>query len=234
MNPDPAIIPPKRFHPRGLAILHEDASILVVDKAAGLLTVSSASEREKTAYFLLNDYVRKGQAKARKRVFIVHRLDRETSGLLVFAKSEAAKASLQANWQDFSKTYLAVVEGRPKPAQGEIRSFLAENDAHQVYSTPRAADGKEARTAYKVLRSSARFSLLEIGLLTGRKNQIRVHMSEAGHPVAGDRRYGARQAGLKRLCLHSASLSFTHPESGEALRFEAPMPPYFGALVPAR
>lgn len=223
--------PPKKHQPRGLRILHEDPEILVVDKASGLLTVSSASEREKTAFYLLNDYVRKGVAKSRNRVFVVHRLDRDTSGLLVFAKSEAAKLFLQDQWQSFQKMYYAVVEGRPSPPQGEISSYLAENSAHVVYSSPHAKDGKLAKTAYRVISQTAKFSLLEVDLLTGRKNQIRVHMADKGHPVAGDLKYGAQQKGLKRLCLHSASLSLRHPRTKAEMRFRTEAPDYFKLLT---
>lgn len=202
----------------------------MVDKASGLLTVSSASEQEKTAYYLLNDYVRKGVAKSRNRVFVVHRLDRDTSGLLVFAKSEAAKLFLQEHWQEFRKTYYAVVEGRLSPASGEISSYLAENSAHVVYSTPHAKDGKLARTGYRVTAQTDKFSLLEVDLWTGRKNQIRVHMADKGHPVAGDLKYGAHQKGLKRLCLHSASLTLLHPHSKAALTFRSELPAYFKQL----
>lgn len=196
--------------------------------------MSSATEREKTAYFLLNDYVRKGQAKSRERVFVVHRLDKDTSGLLVFAKSEAAKLYLQDQWQGFSKMYYAVVEGEPAKDAGEVASYLAENAVHHVYSIRDAAKGKLAKTGYRVLRRAGRFSLLEVDLHTGRKNQIRVHMADLGHPVAGDQKYGAKQRGVKRLCLHSAALTLLHPHTKKELRFQAAMPAYFKQLCPGR
>lgn len=227
-------MPPKKHQPHGLRILHDDQDILVVDKASGLLTVSSATERDKTAYALLTDYVRKGQARSRKRVFIVHRLDRDTSGLLVFAKSEEAKLWLQGQWSGFSKTYNAVVEGAMPQPSGEIESYLAENAVHHVYSTPDPSAGKLAKTGYRVLKGGSRFSLLEVDLLTGRKNQIRVHLADLGHPVAGDKKYGARQADVKRLCLHSASLTLLHPHSKKEMRFKAEMPPYFTGLIQNR
>lgn len=225
--------PSKKHQPRGLKFIHEDQDILVVDKASGLLTVSSEIEREKTAYFLLNDYVRKGQAKSRKRVFVVHRLDKDTSGLLVFAKSEEAKLYLQDNWKSFTKMYYAVVEGEPKQASGVIESYLAENAVHHVYSTKKSDDSKLAKTGYRVLKAGA-FSLLEIDLFTGRKNQIRVHMADLGHPVAGDIKYGAKQKEVKRLCLHSTSLTLLHPHTKKEMSFKAPLPEYLRQLTQGR
>jgi tRNA pseudouridine32 synthase/23S rRNA pseudouridine746 synthase/23S rRNA pseudouridine1911/1915/1917 synthase len=217
--------------PRGLAIIYEDDDILVADKPAGLLTMGTDAEKTRTAYYILTDYVRKGCAKSRKRIFIVHRLDRETSGVVVFAKSEEAKLRLQGQWEDVEKKYLAVVYGRLTEKAGVITSYLAENRAYVVYSTPDAGKGKLARTAYKVLKETERFSLLEIGLLTGRKNQIRVHLADKGHPVVGDRKYGKSKDAYKRLALHSKSISFKHPISGRQLTFEAEVPGYFKQLL---
>jgi tRNA pseudouridine32 synthase/23S rRNA pseudouridine746 synthase/23S rRNA pseudouridine1911/1915/1917 synthase len=156
-------------------ILYEDEDILVVDKPAGLLTIGTDTDKEHTAYFILMDYVRKGQAKSRKRVWIVHRLDRETSGVLVFAKSEEAKRRLQDRWEETEKKYLAVVHGNLKKKSDTMTTYLAENKARVVYSTSDHAKGKLAHTAYRVLRETKDFTLLEVDLLTGRKHQIRVH-----------------------------------------------------------
>lgn len=223
--------PPKRYQPRGLSILHEDRDILVVDKVSGLLTVGTERIRENTAYFLLNDYVRKGNPKSRHRIFIVHRLDRDTSGVIVFAKSESAKRHLQAEWQGFQKTYYAVVRGTLPEKEGLISSYLAENSAHKMYSVSDPRKGKLAKTKYRVLEESALHSLLEIELLTGRKNQIRVHLADAGCPVAGDKKYGGKQTGAKRLMLHSASLTLVHPHSKEKTTFSTRIPPGFEALA---
>ncbi len=223
--------PPKKFQPKGLSILYEDWDILVVDKASGLLTVSNDWVREQTAYYLLNDYVRKGNSKSRNRIFIVHRLDRDTSGLLVFAKSEEAKHFLQEEWQGFQKKYYAVVHGSLPEKDGLITSYLAENSAHKMYSVVDPRKGKLAKTKYCVLKESSNYSLLEIDLLTGRKNQIRVHLADKGCSVVGDKKYGAREKGIKRLCLHSASLSLVHPFSKEKMIFESKIPNYFGTLV---
>jgi len=244
-----------RHLPRGLAILYEDNDIIVVDKPAGLLTVGTASDKTRTVQYILTDYVRKGSPKSRNRIFVVHRLDQWTSGVLVFAKSEEVKLRLQGQWKETQKKYLAIVHGRLSQKEGIITSYLAENKAYVVYSTTDATKGKLAHTAYKVLKETgpastrlgeagqpARgrglaesgrglteggFSLLEVGLLTGRKNQIRVHLADKGHPIAGDRKYGKAEDGYKRLALHSKSISFKHPTTGRQMTFESKVPDYF-------
>jgi RluA family pseudouridine synthase len=217
--------------PKNLKILYEDKDILVVDKPAGLLSVATATNKTRTAYYFLTDYVRKGCPKSRNRIFTVHRLDQWTSGVLVFAKSEEIKLRLQAQWKDTEKKYLAVVHGRLPQKQGIISSYLAENKAFVVYSTPDPAKGKLSRTAYKVLKETPQFSLLEITLLTGRKNQIRVHLADYGHPVIGDRKYGKSGDKFRRLALHSKSISFKHPATARLLTFEAKPPAYFRNLL---
>jgi RluA family pseudouridine synthase len=222
---------PARSLPRGLSILHEDDDILVADKPAGLLTIATERDRERTAYFILTDYVRGGSSRSPKRLFIVHRLDRETSGVLLFAKSEEAKRRLQDRWDETEKTYLAVVHGRLRKASGTITTYLAENKAHAVYSTADAALGKLSHTAYRVVKETRDFSLLELDLLTGRKHQIRVHLAGIGHPVAGDRKYGRGSSSFPRLALHARSITFTHPATGERLTFHAAVPTSFARLV---
>ena len=221
----------KRHLPKGLEIIYEDGDILVVDKPAGLLTVGTQTNKTRTAYYYLTDYVRKGSLKSRKRIFIVHRLDQWTSGVVIFAKSQAVKQRLQAQWKDIEKKYIAVVYGHLAEKEGIISSYLAENKAYTVYSTTDAAKGKLAHTAYKVLKETRRFSLLEVNLLTGRKNQIRVHMADKGHPVVGDRKYGKDKDGYRRLALHSRSISFEHPTSGEQMTFKTKVPYYFNKLM---
>ncbi len=226
--------PPRRFQPKGLDVLYEDHDILVVEKRGGLLTVSNARDRENTAYFKLTDYVRKGSKKSNNRLFIVHRLDRDTSGILVFAKNEKAKYKLQEQWGVFKKTYIAVVNGTLEEKEGLIASYLAENSIHKMYSVHKnnREKGKLAKTGYKVLKESEKYSLLEIDLLTGRKNQIRVHFAEKGNPVAGDKKYGGKdQKGIKRLTLHAVSLTILHPFTQEEMTFESKVPGYFYSLV---
>jgi tRNA pseudouridine32 synthase/23S rRNA pseudouridine746 synthase/23S rRNA pseudouridine1911/1915/1917 synthase len=223
--------PPKRYQPRGLSILYEDRDILVVDKVSGLLTVSSEKVRDNTAYYLLNEYVRKGNRKSRRRVFIVHRLDRDTSGVIVFARNEKAKRFLQEEWQGFEKKYYALVHGTMPDKEGVITSYLAENNIHRMYSVADPGRGKLAKTGYKVLRESSKYSLLEIDLLTGRKNQIRVHLADKGCPVAGDKKYGKKEKDIKRLMLHAASITIVHPFSKEKMTFSTEVPAYFESLL---
>jgi RluA family pseudouridine synthase len=220
-----------RFLARGLAILYEDRYILVVDKPSGLLTVGTEREKARTAYFALTEYVRKGDARSRNRIFIVHRLDRETSGVLVFAKTAEAKVCLQGRWDETRKRYLAVVHGKCEKRSETITTYLAENSAHGVYSTADTKKGKLSQTAYAVLKETKDLTLLEVELLTGRKHQIRVHLADRGHPVVGDKRYGRANTAHRRLALHARSLSFRHPFSGEDLTFEAKAPAYFKELV---
>ncbi len=222
---------PKKYQPKGLTILYEDPHILVVKKAHGLLTIGTDREKQKTAQFLLNEYVKKGNARSKNRVFVVHRLDRETSGILIFAKSEKSKMFLQEHWKDFSKKYMAVVSGKLNEKEGVITSYLFENDSFRVYSVKDADKGKIAQTGYKVIKETNNFSLLEIILLTGRKHQIRVHFKEMGHPVVGDKIYGNADNSSKTLALHAASLTITHPVSHKEMCFETGIPMYFNSLM---
>jgi len=223
--------PSTKHQPKGLTVLYEDPDMIVVDKINGLLTMGTEREKENTAYYHLTDYVRKGNPRSRNRIFIVHRLDRDTSGILVFAKSESVKRFLQDNWKDFSKKYVAVVHGQMSEKEGIITSYLVENSANRMYSVNNPEKGKFSKTGFKVVKENAKFSLLEINLFTGTKNQIRVHFSENGHPVAGDKIYGVPEKGIKRLALHSVSLTLIHPFSKKTMNFETVVPPYFYELV---
>lgn len=216
---------------KGIEIIYEDRDVLVVDKPPGLLTIGTDTEKENTTYHILTDYVRKGCSKSRNRIFIVHRLDREASGLVIFAKNERAKFSLQDQWDKTQKKYLAVVCGTLPEKSGTITSYLTENSAHIVYSTRDRSIGKLSTTAYKVLKEAREFSLLEVDLVTGRKNQIRVHLAEKGHSVVGDKKYGKGNDGHKRLALHAYSISFIHPFSNKRLIFGTEIPTYFTSLV---
>lgn len=218
----------KRFVPRGITLLYEDRDILVIDKSAGLLSVKARYESELTAHNLLTQYIRKGNSRATAELFVVHRLDRETSGLLMFAKSLATRETLAAQWTRVEKKYLALVHGTMNPKNGLIESFLADDEDYVVRPVQDPQQGKLARTRYQVIRESNNQSLLEIDLLTGKKNQIRVHLSEQGHPVVGDTKYGPPAKGREgRLCLHAWKLKFQHPFTREAMSFEAVIPPCF-------
>lgn len=229
--------PPRKYAPKGLKILFEDRDIIVVDKDCGLLTMGNERERERTAHNNLMDYVTKGNVKSPHRVFIVHRLDRETSGVLVFAKSEEAKSYLQGNWSDFTKTYYAVVHGQLPKDEGIISSYLVEKGVHKMYSATNAEQkkqGKHAKTEYRVIQKNATHSLVELNILTGRKHQIRVHLSDKGCAILGDKKYGndgKGEKGVKRLALHAAKLAIRHPYTKREMVIEAPMPGYFMGLV---
>ena len=217
----------------GLEIIHEDRDIIVVNKAAGLLTMGTGRDFGRTAHATLMEYVKKGNPKSRERVFIVHRLDRDTSGAIVFARSEEAKRFLQDNWDKAEKIYLAFVDGHPDPAEGEISSYLAENEARRVYSTRNQQLGRLSTTRYKVIKTVNERSLLEVTLLTGRKNQIRVHLADRGWPIVGDAKYGLKIRDNKRLALHSHKLSFEHPWKKIRMEFTAPVPNTFYAMAAA-
>ena len=210
-----------------MVVLYEDHDIVVVHKSEGLLTVSTDRIKDNTALHHLNMYVRKGNLKSNKQVLVVHRLDRDTSGVLIFAKTPEAKAYLMDEWKNFTKTYYAIVDGIMEEKEGVITSYLAENSAYRMYSVNNPEKGVFAKTGYTVLKESKRYSLLEVRLYTGKKNQIRVHFAEKGFPVAGDKMYSKPVKGIKRLTLHSASLTITHPYTKEPMTFESRMPTYF-------
>ena len=213
----------------GLKLLYEDEHLLIVDKPPGLLTIATDQEKLRTAYRVLTDYVKDQEANA--RVFIVHRLDRETSGILMFAKTEAVKLRLQQAWTElvFERQYVAVVEGSVSRQEGLIDTWLKETATKLMVVTPEGI-GERARTHYRVIKKTHDYTQLAVRLDTGKKNQIRVHMQAMGHPVAGDKRYGAKTDPLHRLGLHARILAFYHPVSQVELRFETAVPPLFETL----
>jgi 23S rRNA pseudouridine1911/1915/1917 synthase len=214
-----------------IQIVFEDEAIVVLDKPVGLLTVATANEKTDTLYCRLNRYLQGPHGAARAHV--VHRLDQETSGLVLFAKSESVRSRLQDDWPAVEKLYQAAVIGLPNPVQGTIATYLTETTALQVFSNDHESPGSRlARTHYRLLRGGDPFSLLEVRLATGRKHQIRVHMAGLGCPIAGDRRYGAKVDPCDRLALHAVSLAFAHPISGQHMRCESPLPAVIRALVP--
>src|SRR3989338_8214622 len=222
---------PKKYHPKGFEILYEDRDVIVGNKADGYITVAALWNKDHTIHSALNAYVRKGNPKSSKCVYVVHRLDQDTTGILIFAKSEQAQIILKNNWKSTVKTYYAVVHGRFAKKSGTISSYLFEDEEHMMHSTSDRTKGKLAQTAYVVLKETDKFSLLKIDLLTGRKNQIRIHLAEERHPVVGDTKYGKSDSKHKRLALHSGAISFTHPFNGQRLTFEAVLPEHFQALV---
>jgi 23S rRNA pseudouridine1911/1915/1917 synthase len=222
---------PKTTLPSGMKICFEDATLLVIDKPENLLSIASEAEQEKTAYFQLTDYLRRGQEKGRERVWIVHRLDRETSGLMVFAKTEEVKYRLQGGWDQFEKRYEAVIEGQLPKAAGTFESDLNETNPYKVFSAPASEITRHAVTHYRVLAKSVWRSLVQLTLETGRRHQIRVHLADAGCPIVGDEKYGAKSDPAKRLGLHACGLRFPHPVSGEEMKFESPLPKALQKLV---
>ncbi len=210
-------------------IIYEDQELIVINKPSGLLSMASERERTKTAYHLVSEYIKQENKKA--RLFIVHRLDQNTSGVLMFAKNEKIKNDLQASWNDLvlKRGYKAIVEGKMKSKEGTIQTYLKETKTQLVYSS-KSKEGKLAITHYKTLKENGRYTLLEVYLDTGRKNQIRVHMQELGHPIIGDTKYGAKTNPIKRLGLHSHKLEFVHPYTKKIMLFEAKEPESFNQL----
>jgi len=219
--------PPPPECPQPLRLVHEDADLLVVDKPPGLLTIATERERERTAYRLLGDWLAARGSGAR-RLFIVHRLDRETSGLIVFAKSPAAKQSLQAQFaaRDVERIYVALVEGIVQRDQGTLIGQVTEDRSLRVTTTRDRRAGREAITRYRVLRRGGDATLVELSLVTGRRGQIRAQLAALGHPIIGDREFGSRRNPLRRVALHATRLGFVHPSGGRS-SFESPMPGAF-------
>lgn len=213
-----------------LTIIWEDDDLIVVNKKEGLLSVANKRVKERTAYHLLSDYVKKSNP--RNKIFLLHRLDRDTSGLMMFAKNPEVQKKLQANWNSAItvRSYVAVVEGRPEKDADLIVSNLVENELMQVYVTNNG-DGKESVTRYRLLKSNGAYSLLELDLETGRRNQIRAQMQSIGHSIAGDYKYGAETDPTGRLMLHARRLFFIHPTTGEEMRFETRIPDRFISLA---
>lgn len=220
----------KSFHSNSLDIVYEDAYLLVIDKAPGVLSMSNNS-RQETAQSILNNYLEKGGG--RNTAHLVHRLDRDTSGLMLYAKDVQTQQSFVQGWRELvtDRRYVAVVSGNVACDEGDVRSWLTEDKRFVTHSSPVDNGGKYAHTHYRVLARSMRYSLVELELETGRKNQIRVHMAQLGHPVVGDRKYGSDDDTIRRLGLHAYMLCFRHPVTGKVLRFETPVPVCFEKLL---
>jgi len=229
-----SVIATGRLESARVQVVHEDDALLVVEKPTGLLTVATSARETDTLFFRLNGYLQARQPTSTERALVVHRLDRETSGLVLFAKTAEAQHALQAAWPTVEKIYHAVVIGRPEPESGTIRSYLTETRALDVFSNDRPTPGgRLAVTHYRVLQTRGEFSLVEVHLETGRKHQIRVHLAGLGCHVAGDRRYGAPLDPCRRLALHASGLEFAHPLTGERLRFKSPLAAALHQLFPA-
>ena len=220
------------FRNRLLKIVYEDAYLIVVEKEPGLLSVKTEREKERTAATILTEYLKRSNK--RSQVYVVHRLDRDTSGLMMFAKDEKTQQTLRDNWHQIvtDRRYVAIVHGEMEQNYGTVRSWLTDRKLY-VASSPVDDGGQVAITHYETIKRANGYSLMELRLETGRKNQIRVHMADLGHPVVGDGRYGREddENPLHRLGLHAFKLCFTHPVTGEEMKFETPYPPAFKRLM---
>lgn len=212
---------------RMVRMMYEDPDIIVIEKQSGLLTVPAGQTREKTAQKIVDEYLYASDG--RSHAYVCHRLDQFTSGIVIFAKNSHVQQTLREAWSSFvvERRYMAVCEGIPEPAEGEVKSYLAENSAMKVYSTNDPEKGKLSITRYRTVADNGSYSQVDIQILTGRKNQIRVHMSDIGCPIAGDRKYGAKTNPCGRLMLHNYVLQFIHPVTRENMRFELPLPKNF-------
>jgi len=223
--------PSKKVKLAQLNIIHEDNQLIVIEKEPGLLSVASAKEKSKTAIQILKDHILARNPK--DKVFVVHRLEREMSGILVFAKTAETQAKLQNDWNNYviDRRYVAIVEGRPNKAQDTLKNYLTINKNNRVFVSKSADGSSMAVTHYKVIKQSRAFSMLELSTESGIKNQIRVQLAHIGHPVTGDKKYTAKKNPLARVALHAGLLEMIHPENGEKLRFELVAPSSFRNLV---
>lgn len=219
-----------RKNRRDLPIIFENEEFIVIDKPSGLLTVPSDNEKGRTAYRMVNDYVQ--QKDKHNRVFVVHRLDEDTSGVLMFAKNPKIKDILQKEWSEIvlERGYYAVVEGQMEKLEDKFVDYLKENSLNLMYVTNDRKTGKKCVTQYKVLKSNKLYSLLDVKIDTGRKNQIRVQLGHRGHHVIGDDKYGEPADPIKRLGLHAYKLKFVHPITKKIYEFESKMPDVFDGL----
>jgi 23S rRNA pseudouridine1911/1915/1917 synthase len=204
-------------------VLYEDEDLIAVVKPAGLLTYGEKGTTGTSLYRMLNDFLR-DRSKGKEKIFVCHRLDREVSGILIFAKSEDIQEKIKEMWKETEKRYYALVEGKPSQKEGTVKSWLKENKAQKVYTAREAPDAKLAVTHYKIIKELAEHTLLEIRIETGRKHQIRVHMSDLGCPIAGDWKYGATRKVMKHIRLHAFYFAMKHPVTGKPLEFKTQMP----------
>jgi 23S rRNA pseudouridine1911/1915/1917 synthase len=223
------IAPSKTY--KGISILYEDNDVIVIDKHAGVLSVATSKKEKFTAYSILWDHVKKNNPAG--KIFIVHRLDRDTSGIMLFCKNAKVQKILQQNWNDIirERVYVALAEGLVEPPNGEISSYLQENATGVVFSSQEPGDGQWAVTQYETIRANEFLSMLRMSLRTGRKNQIRVHLHDIGHPILGDKKYGSKQNPLGRMGLHALVIAFQHPVTGKEMRFETHIPRKFSAAI---
>ncbi|MCQ2976103.1 MAG: RluA family pseudouridine synthase [Bacteroidales bacterium] len=219
------------FFNKNINLLYEDNYVIVINKREGLLSVGTNGDKENTAYHIMNMYVRR-QGRGR-HIFVVHRLDRKTSGVMMFAKNMIARDTLRQNWNEMvvERSYYAVIEGSPERKKDVIKSYLTEDKMLKVHSSWTNNGGQLAVTQYEIIQENDKYALAKLNLDTGRKNQIRSQMAAIGHPVVGDLKYDAKTDPIKRVCLHAATLTFRHPATGKVMKFEVPVPQSFYKLV---
>ena len=218
-------------HPR-VKLVYEDDDVIVINKGYGILSVrTNPMKREECAYDIVRDYIK--DVNPRNRLYVVHRLDRDTSGLMMFTKTEESQQVLRHNWNNMilERLYVAVLEGYLEEDKGYVKSRLAENSQFVVYSTDVPGEGRLAVTHYEVMERGHGYTLAQFSLDTGRKNQIRVHAADLGHPIAGDRKYGASTSPIHRLALHAMTLRFAHPVTRKDMNFQTPIPAAFIGAV---
>jgi 23S rRNA pseudouridine1911/1915/1917 synthase len=215
----------------GILVISEDEEFIAVEKPAGMLSVATDSDNIHTVYRHVNQYIKRNDPK--QRIFVIHRLDQDTSGVMVFARTQQMKELLQADWNQLvtERIYYGVVEGVPAEKKGLMDHFLFEDKQKMVHISHSGGKGKRAVTSYEVEESGSGYSLIRFSLQSGRKNQIRVQMSELGHPILGDDKYGSKHNPLNRLTLHAHRLTLNHPVSGRVLTFQSSVPPEFLRLV---
>lgn len=219
---------------KGIQIIYEDDEIIAIDKKSGILSVPTPTEKRNTAHTVLTEYVQRTDK--HQKIYIVHRLDHYTSGVMIFVKNEKLQLALRNNWaeQVEERIYIAVIEGQPEKKVDKIISWLKENKTFEMYSSEDKTEGKKAITHYKIIKSTGNYSLAEVSIDTGRKNQIRVHFNDMEHPVAGDRKYGAKTDPCGRLMLHAKTLKFKHPFTGKEYKFTSEVPKNFVKLFEKR
>ena len=218
-------------HPR-IKLVFEDNDIIVVDKGYGVLSTAAGKPSDDTVFNIVKKYARGFSDKA--NVYVVHRLDRDTSGLMLLTRTKQARDKLISNWNNMviERKYIAVVEGKVQQQEGTVKSFLAENpDTFEMYSTEDKKLGRLAVTRYRVVKQGRRYAMVELEIKTGRKNQIRVHMHDLGNPVSGDRKYGGHPSPINRIALHATTLSIVHPITGKAVTFTSPAPENFNTMI---
>ena len=211
-----------------LDILYEDKFLIIINKPSNLLTISTAKEKERTLFHYVYDYLKKKNK--RNKVFIVHRLDKDTSGIIMFAKDESTKFYMQENWNKVKRNYVAVVNGKIENKKGVIKNYLMETKTHLTYSV-NDKNGKLAITEYEKILENKKYTMLSLTLKTGRKNQIRVGLAEMGNPIVGDKKYGIKKDPIRRMALHANYMEFIHPKTKEKIIIDIDIPDSFVNLV---